>query len=525
MVGGSELAFRLLARRYGAQLCYTPMMHADRFAADAAYRAAELQTCPSDMPLVAHFCGNDPATLLAAACLAEPHCVAVDLNLGCPQRAAHSGCFGSFCRRLGDPGDAMDTALVLDIVSTLAAGLTVPLFVKIRLFDELDDTLRFCRQLEAAGCALLAVHGRYRGSPTHKRDGAAHLDQVAAVKRALTIPVLTNGNVSNAEDLLAALELTGADGVMSAEGALDDPAIFGRAVALARQRRRAITAELNAAKALQAEAAAGRALDSAEQQAVAGIQALKKQRRALPAFASGGTAPGLGTGMAEPPGALDLAGEYLALARSHRPTLRCVLFHLRRICRDPLRRFGMREALEALGSSVSETVREQPISNGNLKAATALLRKLRDYDEGRAAPPAPAPADAAPTAAEAAAAAATAAAAVAAAAARARAVTQAGGAKQSAAAAAACAAKRQEFEQMQRRKAKRKGLPDDHFLEQGRAPPTVADVARVRRMGEAERMAYWRERCGQHCIMHHLNGRCEVALTWGCGFLHEAAVP
>ena len=84
MVGGSELPFRLLARRYGAELCYTPMIYSERFVGDAAYRAAELRTCAEDAPLVAHFCGNDASTLLAAAKLAEPHVVAVDLNLGCP---------------------------------------------------------------------------------------------------------------------------------------------------------------------------------------------------------------------------------------------------------------------------------------------------------------------------------------------------------------------------------------------------------------------------------------------------------
>lgn len=110
-----------------------------------------------------HSSGNDAATMLEAARLAEPYCVAVDINLGCPQRAAHSGHFGAFCRRPGDPGDAMDQALVLNIVSTLARGLRVPLFCKIRLQDELEDTLAFCRQLESAGCALLAVHGRCVG--------------------------------------------------------------------------------------------------------------------------------------------------------------------------------------------------------------------------------------------------------------------------------------------------------------------------------------------------------------------------
>jgi tRNA-dihydrouridine synthase 1 len=144
MVGGSELAFRLLCRRHGADLCYTPMLYSGRFAADAAYRAAELQTCAADAPLVAHFCGNDPATLLAAAKLAEPHCVAVDLNLGCPQRVAHTGHFGSYLMGLEE------RPLVLSIVRTLATSLRVPLFCKIRLQDELQDTLTYCRQLKEA---------------------------------------------------------------------------------------------------------------------------------------------------------------------------------------------------------------------------------------------------------------------------------------------------------------------------------------------------------------------------------------
>lgn len=529
MVGGSELAFRLLARRHGAQLAYTPMMYSDLFVADAEYRAAELLTLPADQPLVAHFCGNNAKTLLEAARLAEPHCVAIDINLGCPQRAAYSGHFGSFCRGDGDPSDTMDVPLVLSIVSTLSRGLRIPLFCKIRLFDELDDTLAFCRQLEAAGCALLAVHGRYRGSPTHKREGPAHLEQVAEIKRAVSIPVLTNGNVSSAADLLASLEETGADGVMSAEGALDDPAIFARAVALAQQRRLQLKCTVREAKQLRADVAEGRALDATEQQKLDGLKAAGKQLRGLPIFdihSESVPAESL------PSGPCDLAEQYLALARTHRPTLKCVVFHLRRLCRKGLMQFELREPLEELSSGVPESVREQPISATSLKLASALIRKLRDFTEGRATLPTPAAATSDSTAAAssaAAAAAMAAATAVTAAAARARAVkAAAAGAgpedETLSAAAAACAQKRRAFEQMQRRKAIRKGLPEDHFLNVGRAPPTVADVAGVRAMGGNERMVYWREHYGQHCIMHHMDGRCEVALTWGCGFLHEVAV-
>ena len=67
--------------------------------------------------------------------------------------------------------------------------LTVPVFCKIRLLDNLDETLAFAEQLQQAGCALLAVHGRYRGSPLHRRDGPAHLDQITLIKQRLSIPV------------------------------------------------------------------------------------------------------------------------------------------------------------------------------------------------------------------------------------------------------------------------------------------------------------------------------------------------
>ena len=265
MVGGSELAFRLLCRRHGCDLAYTPMIKSEEF-----FRPGNgvnlLERHPDDMPLVAHFSANDPDLLLSAALRAErcPGIVAIDLNLGCPQRSAHSGHFGAF---LLDPPDR---PLVLNMVSTLARRLRIPFFCKIRLLDDWDETLKFVRQLEAAGCALLCVHGRYRGSPMHRRDGPAHLDQIKEIKAALSIPVLANGNVRNADELLASLAFTGADGVMSAEGALDDPAIFGRARAAAHDERRSLRRTVKHAKALRLERRSGRELTAEEGELVRG---------------------------------------------------------------------------------------------------------------------------------------------------------------------------------------------------------------------------------------------------------------
>ena len=80
MVGGSELAFRLLCRRYGATIAYTPMMNSEKFAVDAEYRKAEFQTTPEDRPVVAHFSANDPNTFLQAALHVQDQCDAIGMQ-------------------------------------------------------------------------------------------------------------------------------------------------------------------------------------------------------------------------------------------------------------------------------------------------------------------------------------------------------------------------------------------------------------------------------------------------------------
>jgi len=72
------------------------MYHANLFATDPKYRKDALQTCSEDRPLIIQFCGNDAQQILEAALLAQDHCDAVDINLGCPQAIAKRGHYGSF---------------------------------------------------------------------------------------------------------------------------------------------------------------------------------------------------------------------------------------------------------------------------------------------------------------------------------------------------------------------------------------------------------------------------------------------
>lgn len=98
------------------------------------------------------------------------------VHLQCSCRIAHSGHFGSYLL------DKEDRPLVLEIVRTLSRNLKIPVFCKIRLLESVDETVELCRGLAEAGCSLIAVHARYRGTATRRRDGPAHLDQLAKVR-------------------------------------------------------------------------------------------------------------------------------------------------------------------------------------------------------------------------------------------------------------------------------------------------------------------------------------------------------
>lgn len=115
--------------------------------------------------------------------------------------------------------------LIKSLVEKLALNLHVPVSCKIRIFPNLQDTLKYARMLEDAGCSLLAVHGRTRDEKDGKKF-RADWNVIKAVKKAVSIPVLANGDIRHIGDVQRCLEETGADGVLSAESLLENPALF-----------------------------------------------------------------------------------------------------------------------------------------------------------------------------------------------------------------------------------------------------------------------------------------------------------
>ena len=187
MVGASDLAFRLLCRRHGADCCYTEMLFSERLVNDEEYRRRKLQTCAGDRPLVVQLQGNDPAIVGAASRLIASSCAcdAVDLNLGCPLPQAEAQTFGAYLL------DRQHWPTVAEMVSAMAASSALPVFCKIRLCETVEETIALCDVLVRAGCSLIAVHGRRR-PPAHRHRGqrqkeAADLEAVRRVAAAVQV--------------------------------------------------------------------------------------------------------------------------------------------------------------------------------------------------------------------------------------------------------------------------------------------------------------------------------------------------
>jgi tRNA-dihydrouridine synthase B len=218
MAGVTDLAFRTVCARMGANITITEMVSSRALVYKDKKSAALLKKNEGSL-CGAQIFGNDPAIMAEAAGLALEisGCDFLDINMGCPMpKIANSG---DGCGLMRTP------ELAGDIVAAVTKAVNVPVTVKCRLgWDKGSiNVLDFAKRMEDNGAAMLTVHGRTRAM---LYSGVADWDMITKVKQSLSIPVIANGDIVDAESALKCLKRTGADGIMIGRATFGDPWIF-----------------------------------------------------------------------------------------------------------------------------------------------------------------------------------------------------------------------------------------------------------------------------------------------------------
>ncbi len=242
LAGVSDHPFRRICRAQGAEFTVSEMVSAKSLCYEKKSRRASVgensKSAPlakvwaDDVPMAVQLFGSEPEFMAEAAamvaegayagCTSEARPTAIDINMGCPVHKIVSNGEGSALLR--------DIPLAGRIVRAVAKAVDLPVTVKIRIgFDaEHICAVEMAKELEASGAAAICVHGRTREQMY--RPGV-DLDAIAAVKAAVSVPVIGNGDIMSVADAMNMKEKTGCDGLMIARGAMGNPWLFAEIAA------------------------------------------------------------------------------------------------------------------------------------------------------------------------------------------------------------------------------------------------------------------------------------------------------
>ncbi len=220
MADMTDSAFCQIVRNIGgADIVFREMVSAEAIVRDNEKTLGMTDFVEGERPIIQQIFGSDPLTMARAAEIVMEHAgpEGIDINMGCPVYKITSNFNG--CALMKDP------KLAQDIIREIKRAIgSTPLSIKIRLgWSSPDDYKYFIPAIEEAGAELITIHGRTK---EQGYTGVSDWARIAEAKKIARVPILANGDIHKPEQVHKALEVTGADGVLIARGALGNPWFF-----------------------------------------------------------------------------------------------------------------------------------------------------------------------------------------------------------------------------------------------------------------------------------------------------------
>lgn len=216
----TDLAFRIICKRHGADVVYTEFVSSEGLIRDVRKAVEKLRIWDEERPIGIQIYGNRVESMVQAAQIAEQAQPDIlDINYGCPSKHVAGKGAGSGLMKTPDLMEAI-TSGVIDAVN-------IPVTAKTRLgwCHDNQNILEIAQMLERCGIHVLTIHGRTR---SQKFKGQANWHKIGEAKQVVDIPIIGNGDVVCPEDAKRMLDIAQVDGVMIGRGAYGNPWIFKR---------------------------------------------------------------------------------------------------------------------------------------------------------------------------------------------------------------------------------------------------------------------------------------------------------